>query len=277
MALQFERVREVLGANPDNALRQLADCVRVVPHEMPLLAPKFSNDAVRVVYDALLAGCRFVADYRSRANDTEEVKSYEVNPLGLVVRSNLLYIVCTLWDYQDIRQLALHRVLTAGPTDKTVTRPDEFNLDEYIQRGEFQYPVRPPMQLKAKVSRATAAHLVETPLSDDQVIERVDAYCVLVTATVRYTAQLEWWLLGFGSSVRVLGVTALRPPNTQSTICLFTSGVNREVLSAILSTAKSTIACPCKRAHSTPPAVWSCCRTHNNMRLRPSHSVKCNV
>jgi hypothetical protein len=56
LAPQFERARAVLSANPDNALRQWADCVRVVPREMPLRAPKFNDDAVRVVYDALLGG-----------------------------------------------------------------------------------------------------------------------------------------------------------------------------------------------------------------------------
>jgi predicted DNA-binding transcriptional regulator YafY len=176
---------------------------------MPLLAPKFNDDAVRVVYDALLGGRRFAADYRSRANDADEVKTYEVNPLGLVVRGNLLYLVCTLWDYQDIRQLALHRVLTASPTDKPVMRPDAFNLDEYIQSGEFQYPVGPPIQLKAKFSRGAAAHLVETPLSDDQVIESLGADHVCVTATVQDTVQLDWWLLGFGSAVLVLEPPAL--------------------------------------------------------------------
>ena len=53
---------------------------------MPLLPPKFNNDAVRVVYDALLAGKRFTAEYRSRAADTDELRTYEVSPLGLVAR-----------------------------------------------------------------------------------------------------------------------------------------------------------------------------------------------
>lgn len=203
LAPQFARARAVLGASPDNPLQQWVDCVRVVPREMPLLPPKFNNDAVRVVYEALLAGRRFEVEYRSRANDTEEVKSYEVSPLGLVARGNLLYLVCTLWDYEDIRQLALHRVLTANPTDKPVGRPEIFDLDQYIAAGEFQYPVGPMVQLKAKFHRHAAAHLIETPLSDDQIIEKFDADHVLVTATVRDTAQLEWWLLGFGSLVEV--------------------------------------------------------------------------
>ncbi len=204
LAPQFARARAVLGAHSDNALRHWADCVRVVPREMPLLPPKFNNDAVRVVYDALLAGQRFVADYRSRANDADEVKTYEVNPLGLVARGNLLYLVCTLWDYEDIRQLTLHRVLTARPSNKPVERPGGFELDRYIESGEFQYPVGPMIKLKAKFYQAAAAHLMETPLSEDQEIERVDSDHVLVTATVRDTAQLDWWLLGFGASVRVL-------------------------------------------------------------------------
>jgi predicted DNA-binding transcriptional regulator YafY len=210
LAPQFARARAVLGANPDNALRHWTDCVRVVPRAMPLLPPKFNSDAVRVVYDALLAGQRFATDYRSRANDTDEVKTYEVSPLGLVARGNLLYLVCTLWDYQDIRQLALHRVLTASPTDKPVKKPDGFDLDRYIESGEFQYPVGPIIQLKAKFARAAAAHLYETPLSEEQIIEILDADHVILTATVRDTAQLEWWLLGFGHSVRVMEPIDLR-------------------------------------------------------------------
>jgi predicted DNA-binding transcriptional regulator YafY len=40
-------------------------------------------------------------------------------------------------------------------------------------------------------------------LSEDQIIENFDADHVLVTATVRDTSQLDWWLLGFGCSARV--------------------------------------------------------------------------
>jgi predicted DNA-binding transcriptional regulator YafY len=204
LAPQFARAKAVLDSNPNKPLGAWADCVRVVPREMPLLPPKFNDGAVRVVYDALLAGKRFTADYRSRAAETDEMKSYEVNPLGLVARGNLLYLVCTLWDYSDIRQLALHRVMSATPTDKAIAKPDGFNLDEYIEQGEFQYPIGPMIQLNAKFDRAAAAHLYETPLSEDQAIEDLDADHVLITATVRDTAQLEWWLRGFGSAIVVL-------------------------------------------------------------------------
>jgi len=220
LAPQFARARAVLDANPHNALKIWADCVRVVPREMPLLPPKFDSDAVRVVYDALLAGKRFTAEYRSRAVDTDELKTYEVNPLGLVARGPLLYLVCTLWNYQDIRQLALHRVVSATPTDKEVTKPDGFDLDHYIEQGEFQYPVGPMIQLKAKFTREAAMHLYETPLSEDQTIESVDPDHVLVGATVRDTAQLDWWLLGFGAMVEVLEPPELRRRMIEAIISL---------------------------------------------------------
>jgi predicted DNA-binding transcriptional regulator YafY len=203
LAPHFARARAVLDGNPGNALSHWANCVRVVPREMPLLPPKFNNDAVRVVYGALLAGKRFIAEYRSRAAETDEIKSFEVNPLGLVARGTLLYLVCTLWNCEDIRQLALHRVVSATLNEKTVFKPDGFDLDRYIEQGEFQYPVGPMIQFKAKFQRRAAAHLYETPLSEDQTIERFDVEHVIVTATVRDTEQLEWWLRGFGSQIEV--------------------------------------------------------------------------
>ena len=210
LAPQFRRARAVLGANPDGPLGHWPDCVRVVARDMPLLPPKCNDDAVKVIYDALLTGHRFTADYRSRANGTDEGKSYEVNPLGLVARGNLLYLVCTLWDYQDIRQLALHRVVGATPIDKPIGKPEGFDLDRYIEQGEFQYPVGPMIKLIAKFDRVAAVHLHETPLSDDQTIQEIDAAHALVTATVRDTAQLEWWLFAFGPGVEVLEPAGLR-------------------------------------------------------------------
>lgn len=210
LAPQFKRAAAVLAANPGNPLGHWSDCVRVVLRDMPLLAPKFNQDAIHAVYDALFSGHRFMADYRARTNESDEFKSYEVNPLGIVARGNLLYLMCTLWDYKDIRQLALHRVERAKPTDKPISKPDGFDLDRYIEQGEFQYHVGPMINLKAQFDRDASAHLHETPLSEDQTIQEADSDHVLVTATVRDTAQLEWWLSAFGPRVTVLEPADLR-------------------------------------------------------------------
>ena len=45
-----------------------------------------------------------------------------VNLLGLVVRNQSIYLVGTIGDYTDIRQLALHRIQAAQLTDAEIAR-----------------------------------------------------------------------------------------------------------------------------------------------------------
>lgn len=55
-------------------------------------------------------------------------------------------------------------------------------------------------------------HLRETPLAEDQVISDCSSmagWCV-VSATVRDSRMLRWWLLGFGDGVEVLEPESLR-------------------------------------------------------------------
>jgi predicted DNA-binding transcriptional regulator YafY len=210
LAPQFARAKAVLDANPSNPLGRWTNCIRVVPREMPLLAPKVNEEAARVIYQSLLDGNRIQVMYTPRTPDGESDKNYEVSPLGLVVRGNLIYLVCTLWDYEDIRQLALHRVKVAALTDVKTVRPPNFDLDLYIERGEFQYPIGPMIELKVKFDRTAATHLYETPLSADQIIGDADDEHVVVTASVRNTAQLTWWLLAFGELAEVLKPESLR-------------------------------------------------------------------
>ena len=200
----FHRADVVLEGHAAPTLGRWLDHVRVVPREMPLLAPSVDPAVARVVYQALLDGKRFTAEYASRSSRSPEPKCYDVSPLGLVARGNLLYLVCTLWDYTDFRQLAIHRISSAAPTDIPVTSPSDFDLDRYIAEGEFHYPVGPMIKLEARFHRGAATHLYETPLSEDQVIADLSDDYVLVTANVRDTEQLRWWLLGFGDLIQVL-------------------------------------------------------------------------
>jgi predicted DNA-binding transcriptional regulator YafY len=52
--------------------------------------------------------------------------------------------------------------------------------------------------------------LLGSPLSVDQVLTALDDERVLVRATVDNTAELRWWLLGFGDFVEVLAPADLR-------------------------------------------------------------------
>lgn len=204
----FERARTVLEQDRQPRSRRWLDSVRVIPRELPLLPPTTDRKAADTVYQAYLDGRRFTARYRGARKD--DAKEYEVNPLGLVARGNLIYLVCTLFDYTDIRQLALHRVRSATLLDKPATRPRGFDIDRYIAEGHFQYLTGETIKLTARFQKDAAAHLAETALSKDQTLTPNGDGTVTVTATVKESDQLEWWLLAFGEYVTVLGPRTLR-------------------------------------------------------------------
>jgi len=182
--------------------------VRVLHRGPKLMAPAIDADVQNQVYDALLRDRRLAVTYLPRGQQGR--KEYEINPLGLVLKDGIIYLVCSMWDYPDIRLLTLHRMQETQVLDKSASIPDGFSLDDYIASGELHFSVGGTIQLKALFSADAAFHLDERPLSDDQtVLEQTDGR-MLVTATVQDTSELRWWLLGFGDRVEVLEPSALR-------------------------------------------------------------------
>ncbi len=182
--------------------------VRVLHRGPKLKAPAIDADVQNQVYDALLRNRRLAVQYLPRGQDGG--KEYEINPLGLVLKDGIIYLVCSMWDYPDIRLLTLHRMQEAQVLDKPASAPDGFNLDDYISSGELDFVVGGTVKLKVLFSKDAAFHLDERPLSDDQAIAEQPDGRMLVTATVQDTSELRWWLLGFGDQVEVLEPAKLR-------------------------------------------------------------------
>ncbi len=132
-----------------------------------------------------------------------------------MARDNVLYLVCCLWNYGDVIQLALHRMASAELLDAEASVPDGFDLDAYIARGEFDIVTGEMLRLEARFSRDAAYHLRETPVAADQTLIDQGGE-LLLTATVLDTLQLRWWLLGFGADVEVLAPAGLREEMAQT-------------------------------------------------------------
>jgi predicted DNA-binding transcriptional regulator YafY len=198
------------------------DKVRVLPSSQALIAPTVNAAALATVQEALLQGeqceiCyhkrRYITDITDKTADESKPKgdTYPVHPLGLVQRGALLYLVCTIKDYPDIKLLALHRVSSAAPLKARAVAPAGFDLDDYIASGALGWRTgSAAVTLEAAFTPQAGEHLRETPLSADQTITVTTAGELLVQATVQWTPQLEWWLLGFGAGVTVLAPAALR-------------------------------------------------------------------
>ncbi len=205
----FRQASQVLANTGKSKIGKWIDKVRILSRGQKLLPAEVPDIILDTVYEALLANRRFQATYRPRAE--EDVREYEINPLGLVFRDAVIYLICTLRDYDDIKQLVLHRIQTVQIMDKPCRKIKDFDIDQYIATGAFGYPVNEKnIKLNILFDAEVAIHLLETRLSTDQTIKQQSDGRILIEATVRDTQELRWWILGFGDKAEVIKPARLR-------------------------------------------------------------------
>lgn len=208
LAPHFESAERVLKSEGGLGPARWTSLIRVLPKGIQLLPPKIDLQAQRTVYDALLRKKRLELDYRPRKPKGK--KRYRINPIGLVVRDSVIYLVASLAENDELRQFVLHRIKSAQVLDEPATSPRGFELNEYIAKGGFGLPTGRKIRLVAIFGRGPAQTLLETPLSPDQAIRELDEDRFKLTATVLETKELHWWLLSFGPEVEVVEPTSLR-------------------------------------------------------------------
>lgn len=208
----FDDAEATLNSYNTNDLRQWLDKVAVVQPTQPLLPAPIDSEIHDTVCEALLFDCQLEIQYR-RSND--EIRGYCLNPLGLVARGGVMYLIATKVDSDGFRIFALHRMTTAHQTIRRAVRPAQFDLQSFIDEGRMGFDLSGSghyqrIRLKVVFDHVAARHLYETPLTDNQTITPYDADHVLVTAELQETEQLFWWLLSFGVHAEVLEPIELR-------------------------------------------------------------------
>jgi predicted DNA-binding transcriptional regulator YafY len=182
--------------------------IRVLPQTQLLIPPDIPADVLNGVYTALLNNQRFEGKYFGRRDD--QYKTFLVNPLALVFRGTVTYLVCTLNDYTDIRLLSLHRLVDVTLTEQVNCIPKGFDLDAYIAEGHVEFLKGDTINLELLIDEEVAIHLRECKLSDQQCLIPQENGQTLFLASVQNTGQLRWWLLGFADQIEVLKPEALR-------------------------------------------------------------------
>ena len=192
------------------ALGRWADKAAIIARGPVLTPPAVPTGVQDAVYAALMENRKVEVAYRAKAQ--KRARRIVLNPLGVVVRTGIIYLVATSWDYPDVRHYVLHRMSKPELLDEPARATPGFRLVDYIgEEHRFSYPVSGgSLALRAVFEKDAAMHLMESRLADDhRTTEREDGR-VVVEATVPDTAELRWWLLGFGSTMEVLGSDSLR-------------------------------------------------------------------
>jgi predicted DNA-binding transcriptional regulator YafY len=91
-------------------------------------------------------------------------------------------------------------------TEHAASIVDGFDLQAFAdsQAMGFLIDASPYIELVALFTHSAAHHFYETPLSDDQSLNVICDEYVHLSATVKNTKELRWWLQGFGSQVKIL-------------------------------------------------------------------------
>lgn len=185
------------------------DKIASVPPTLTLLAPEVGNTQLESIQQALLEDRQLQCSYFS----AQGLKTRELllNPLALIQRGNVSYLVAVVDGYEDVRLFALHRFQRAQPLDTPCQRPADFDLQRYIDDGAMQFisPGAGTIRLQAWVDAVLARQLGETPLAADMQLQASDDGFQL-SATVPDSWQLRWWLLSRTGQIVVQQPAALR-------------------------------------------------------------------
>ena len=186
------------------------DKIRILPPNQPLIPPPIDPQVHRVISEALF--CEKRLEIRYRKKHQIEAECYQVHPLALILRGNVLYLYARLFDYPNARSLAMHRIEKVLLLDEPAVYPDDFDLNECVNRGVWGFGGEQQCELAIRFYDRKGEHLYETPLTNNQQIQVDDeaAGILTVRATVPDTPQLRWWILGFGDCAEVLAPASLR-------------------------------------------------------------------
>jgi predicted DNA-binding transcriptional regulator YafY len=194
----FEQAEYALGAKPDSTLaREWLSKVRVVSETQPLIAPKVKSGVFEEVSNALYNNKWLNLEYQKPSGIQSTA---EVMPLGLAQQGTRLYLVCRYKGFNNERTLALHRIVSAKASTFSFDRPQEFDLRKYDDDGRFGFGEGKRIKLTFRINKVIGAHLLESKLSKDQTEIEIDTDYE-ISATVVDSAQLKWWLRGFGEHV----------------------------------------------------------------------------
>jgi predicted DNA-binding transcriptional regulator YafY len=208
----FEKSREILNKlSYHNKLKTWPDKIYIENKGQPLIPAKIDSEVRCCVYDALLSENVLQLEYKKKNG---ELSSANVQPLGLVVRTHIQYLIVQYCGYDDIRMLAMSRITSCEDTHEPFKYPDEFNLKEYVADGSTGLAYGDSQIEFEGVFTGYAAEIVsETPIAENQ---QVSLYAtkkgdkLLVKASLIMNYDFEIWLLGLASHVEVLKPESLR-------------------------------------------------------------------
>lgn len=180
--------------------------VRIQPMGHPLSQPKVDTRIVEEIYKALDQHKKLQLSYFQPG---QPVYAAIYQPLGLVYRPPLFYLVVLRDGNTNPHNLALHRISEAELLVDDSIAPREFDLDNYIEESGTSKVFEKNVTLEIATNSGLCDHWEAACLGRDQSIERNDQGGK-IKVTVHDTDALRRYLLGMGSQIQVLAPVSIK-------------------------------------------------------------------
>ena len=205
---RFNHARQKLKTlGEENHAARWLDKVASVRPDLNLQAPDIHEETLETLQQALLEENQVQCEYYSAHSD--KISLLTLNPLALVQRGLITYLIGTAYPYTDVRQYAVHRFRELTPLTTPTLGLKDFNLEDYLSTDALQFGKTEKIAFQAWLSEKQARLLRETPLSADMVLTDL-GNGHRVTATISNSWQLQWWILSLGDALIVEKPLSLR-------------------------------------------------------------------
>lgn len=199
-----ETARKTLSRYNQRHFKLWPTLITAKPRGLHLQPAPIQRDVLHNLQVALLENRQIEACYQGNP-------AQRIHPLGLINRGPVTYLVCRFFDYEDIRITAAHRFSEVQLINQKSIIPDNFDIGQYA-REELLLPgdKSRKLTLTVKFSNYAGEHLKETPINDTQRIIHEKNDCLTAKFTIEESAEVFWWILGFGQDAEVISPARIR-------------------------------------------------------------------
>ena len=190
--------------------------------------PRLPDWTLSQILEALESRCQLAFTYHAQGQT--DGKGHRVSPWGVVLQEGSLYMVAYHPSREAPLLFACHRMskvrLQKEPAQEM---PADFSLLTFARTNLRFAESGSHITLRVQVKREIAHLLEERPIGAHQMIESRGRTWVRFRAEVEDSDALRWWILSFGTGLKVLGpanlVKSLR--ETTATMAKYYAGRGR--------------------------------------------------
>ena len=217
MKVLVDAADKSLDGVSNNLLTKWPAKVRVLSSGPERLPREIAPGVHQAVSEALLKNLQLRLRY-PKAGETP--KDRLISPLGMVVKSGVIYLVVSGEKGDAPYTLVMHRILDAKVDWMPAKSPRDWkSLDAYIDEGNFLFPPGPSKRdcpVTLRFDSVSVRNIEEMPLSTDQTVTKEAKLApngepyFLVQTRVTVSEEFVRWLLQYGAHVEVIKPAALR-------------------------------------------------------------------